>query len=171
MSDEKGKKEEPKMAPRDEAQRKVRRPLGVGRQKLSLTKEQQEYFRSRGEVPRWVNDTPGRLEDASEGDSYRFVTKAELSGKGQVGQATVPGNASSRMTRVVGSNEDGSPITAYLMAKPIEDYEADMRERVDKIEAKEAEMKEGIDSYGAPGLDGRYIPQAGISVQRNRNQR
>lgn len=168
MVEEKGKKE---VAPREVEERKQRRPLGVGRQRLALTPKQLAYFRAREEVPRWINDKPGRLEAASQEDSYRFISKEELQKLGGVvGEAgRQPGDdLGGCVSRIVGREDDGSPITAYLMVKSKADYDADMAERTSKIEEREAEMQQGIDSYGAPGMDGRYIPGAGISVQRNR---
>jgi hypothetical protein len=148
--------------------RRDRVPLGTPRMKLSISKAMQEYFEGRNEVARWINDEPGRLEAASEEDTYRFVTKREFPGTYRVevgqGDLTAREGIDSRISRVVGTREGGQPVTAYLMAKPKEDYEADQRDKMKLVSDREDAMRQGIDSQGRPGVGGRYIPSTGIKI-------
>jgi hypothetical protein len=151
-----------------ETGRRERIPLGTPRMKLSISKPMQEYFKRRDEVPRWINDEPGRLEAAEHEDTYRFVLKREFPASFQVGSGqdiTQRDGIDSRISRVVGARDSGQPIVAYLMAKPREHYEADQREKTRLIDEKEEAMRQGIDSYGRPGdKEGRYIPTTGIKI-------
>jgi len=156
---------------RDRVARRERVPLGTPRMKLSISQAMQDYFNERNEVPRWINDEPGRLEAASEEDTYRFVTKREFpqTYRAEVGQGdlTAREGIDSRISRVVGTREGGAPVTAFLMAKPKTDWEVDMTEKAEIINAREESMKAGVDSYGRPGdKEGRYIPSPGIKITR-----
>lgn len=151
--------------------RRERVPLGTPRQKLSISKSMQEYFAERNEVPRWINDDPGRLEAASEEDTYRFVCKTEFPRmyRVQVGQGDITEREGidSRISRVVGTREGGAPVTAYLMAKPKADYDADQAEKMRLVDERENAMRQGVDAYGRPGdKEGRYIPSPGIKITR-----
>ena len=167
-------KVEPKVDVQEEVveERRQRIPLGTPRMKLNISKPMQEYFDGRNEVLRWINDEPGRLEAATHEDSYRFVTKREFPSifNAEVGDGdlTERDGIDSRISRVVGTRDSGVPVTAYLMAKPREDYEADMKEKMAVVDRKEEAMKKGVDSYGRPGdTEGRYIPSPGIKITRS----
>jgi hypothetical protein len=149
--------------------RRERIPLGTPRMKLNVSKPMLDYFNARGEVLRWINDEPGRLEAATVEDSYRFVTKNEFPDIYKIGQGdlTEREGIDSRISRVVGTRDSGVPVTAYLMAKPKADYDADQMEKAALIDQKEDAMRRGVDSYGRPGdSEGRYIPSPGIKITR-----
>jgi hypothetical protein len=144
--------------------RRERQPLGTARQKLSLSPKTKQYFKDRQEVLRWVNNDPGRLEAASEEDSYRYVGQSELSGSPiPIGEG-VPvggqGTVGSLVTRIVGTRSDGSPVIAHLMAKPQADYDEDMADKADGIKRKEAAMKRGMTEH----VENMYIPSTGIKI-------
>ena len=151
--------------------RKHRVKFGSSEQKLGISKDQQEYFERKGEVCRWFNDKTGRLERA-EGLEWRYVTKDEIApgGIGKTGDTTAVENMGNKVSRVVGKEDDGTPITAYLMAIPKEFYEDDQKEKSEKLLEKEKAISQGIDSQGRPGdKEGRYVPaHTGISIRRGR---
>lgn len=66
----------------------------------------------------WANDVGTRIYDLTKDDDYDHVTlsKAEAS-------------ENDRVRRPVGQNEDGSPIYAYLLRKPMEYHLADRAEK------------------------------------------
>lgn len=139
--------------------RKGRRPLGSFRSKLAV----EGYDIPKNKVPRWINDVPGRLKLAEEG-SYAFVDDPEK--EIVVGEEPLSGRDSlaSKVSRIVGTNSDGSPLKAYLMVIDKDLYEEDQREKqkiVDKVE--DAINRGAIE--GEPGTDGRYIPKDGIKVE------
>jgi hypothetical protein len=138
--------------------RKERIPLGIPRKKLD--------FPSRpGFVRRVIVDRPGRLEDA-ERAGYQFVTEATLHGDASPKDLTERESVDSRITRVVGTHEDGRPMYGYLMEIPEELYKEDQRTKQAVIDKMEAAMRRGQDDQGGPGQDGRYIPRVGIKIER-----
>lgn len=159
-----GEERENQQISRRSRRRRERQPLGTTRTKLSIPPKLRQLFADQQEVPHWINDDPGRLEAATMEDSYRFVDKKELSGVpipvGE-GEAVVdPLALGSKVAVVVGSRRDGSPVTAYLMAKPLEDYEEDMRTKRAAIDQKEAAMKRGM----TEPVENMYIPATGIKI-------
>lgn len=144
--------------------RRQRLPLGTARLKLSLSPATKQYFKDRGEIPRWINNEPGRLETATEEDSYRFVLKTELASDplpvGQGSQLSAREGLGSAVSRVVGIWPDGSPKVAYLMAKPVEDYEEDQQAKADAINRKEQAMRQGL----TEPVERMYVPSTGIKI-------
>lgn len=150
--------------------RKERIKFGQPVQKLGLSQKQQDYFERRGEVVHWFNDEPGRLTQA-EGQDYRFVTKDEIEagGIGKEGDPTVVENVGERISRVVGTKDNGDPILSYLMAIPKEFYEDDQKAKSEKLLEKERAIMQGIDGQGRPGVDGReLVKHTPISMRRGR---
>jgi hypothetical protein len=144
--------------------RRSRRPFGKSIQKLSLSAGMQEYFDGRDEVVRWVNDEPGRLHEFTVDGDYRFVDRKEL-GLDSSEDATSHEGLGARMSKVVGTRDNGTPIVAYLLAEPKEFYEEDKRKKFEIGEEKMQAISQGIDAGGRPGdKEGRYIPKQGISI-------
>jgi hypothetical protein len=113
-----------------------------------------------GYVRRWVNDDPGRLDAAQQG-GYEFVlgeSKSEGGATEGMGQ---------KISRVVGSYDSGNPKTAYLMEIKKEWYDEDQRAKQGNVDLSEAALRRGTDEHGQPGVDGRYIPKSGISIDSN----
>lgn len=131
-------------------ERRVRVPLGVPR--LKMTAPQRP-----GYVRRWVNDDPGRLDSAQQG-GYEFV----------LGEVRSEGGATdgvgAKISRVVGSNDNGTPKTAYLMEIKKEWYDEDQQAKQASVNQTEAALRRGSDEHGEPGRDGRYVPESGISI-------
>ena len=141
------------------ANRRERIPIGTPRRKLVADIPE-------GKVGHWFNDKwskdPTRIQDALRG-GYTFLTKDKT---GKVGEEVEDGNKDmgSRISRTVGPNDDGSPITAYLMVIDEELYEEDQEEKevghgeTDKQIARgQLEQKPG---------DKRYIPRDnGIDIK------
>lgn len=86
-------------------QRKERVPLGVPRKKLEAQ-----------EIPgfhlRWINDYPGRIQEAQKG-GYSFVTEEET----KLNDFVTPGNSDlgTHVKRLVGKDDQGGALYAYLM--------------------------------------------------------
>lgn len=137
---------------RDEEGRKKRIPLGVPRSKLNAP-QRQGYYR------RFINDTVGRITGAISG-GYNFVSKTDLNRrqKGMTGDDFKQGEAERRL---VGRQEGGEPLFAYLMEIPLEWYEADQKEKMDAILETEAVMKRGPEEGNAQGM---YAPKGGTNV-------
>lgn len=125
-------------------ERKKRVPLGGYRSKLAIPENLVDRKRY---VPRWINDIPGRINQARDG-GYTNVEDP---------------NTGEDITAIVGRDESGQPITAYLMQIDKDFYEEDFQEKqkeVDKID--EAIYKGRVSEQ--PG-DMRYIPSEGIKYE------
>lgn len=94
----------------DRPARTKRIPFGVARSKLGVTLELPGYHLH------WVNDTAGRIAEAQQG-GYTFVEPKEI---GEAGQ-------DSQVKRLVGTQEDGQAMYAYLMKLENEFYEEDQK--------------------------------------------
>jgi hypothetical protein len=138
-------KEQP--APVQVAPRKKRQPFGVARSKLGVNKT------ISGQHLRWVNDEPGRVQQALDGD-YSFVTPEE------VGREASPDN---KVKVLAGVQKNGDPMYAYLMKIPEEYYLEDKEYSVKQLDAIDDAIRGGrLDkSVG----DGRYVPEGGISYK------
>lgn len=144
---------------RNEGDRPTRKRRGVFnglRQKLQVF----------GEIPGYhlcyINDVPGNIIQAKDG-GYEFVSSKEI----EFGNDSVVSRNATEGTGVkvlVGTNEDNSPMFAYLMKIRNEFYEedqADIQAYSDKIN----EQIRGGNIEGSVGRDGRYIPKSGITIR------
>lgn len=144
---------------RNEGDRPTRKRRGVFnglRQKLQVF----------GEIPGYhlcyINDVPGNIMQAKDG-GYEFVFSKEV----EFGNDNVVSRNATEGTGVkvlVGTNEDNSPMFAYLMKIRNEFYEedqADIQAYSDKIN----EQIRGGNIEGSVGRDGRYIPKSGITIK------
>jgi len=138
------------------AERKKRIPLGTPVRQLSLPNK------PKGKQVRWINDNwarhPDRIQQALQAD-YEFIdATGQVVGDGDDGNQ----NLGSRLSRPVGTNPDGSPITAYVMAIDKELFDEDQKIKlveVDKIDAaiKGGKHKNALGDHG-------YIPNEGRGI-------
>lgn len=117
--------------------RRKRNVLGRGRYKLSTP-----------EIPgyktRWANDDGIRIQELTEMNDYDFVLSHEISN--EVGDPNVGGgnqDLGARVSRVVGTKANGDPLYAYLLKIKKEFYEADQKEKQDRIDEVERQIKRG----------------------------
>lgn len=135
--------------------RRERVPFGGSRMKLSFPDNP-------GKQRRWVNDVGGRCELAEQG-GYDFVTDEGT----KIGDTAVgSGNQDlgSRISRVVGTNPDGSPMRAFLMEIDKDLFESDRNEKQKRLDVIDAQIRGG-NVEGRVGQDGRYIPNEGITYK------
>lgn len=129
---------------------KRRRRASVGGFALKLDAPKRE-----GYVRRWVNGDPARiavLEDLG----YAMVSEpAGKDTKRTDGQGT-------RISRHAGKLESGAPMQAFLMETPIEEYNAGIAEKEDRLKPFEEAIRSGADPTG--GLDKGEIYQPGRST-------
>lgn len=127
----------------DRPQRSKRIPFGTARTKLGITMMIDGYHLH------WVNDSAGRVAEAQAG-GYTFVEPKEI------------GDASkeSSIRRLVGTNEDGTAMYAYLMKIENAFYDEDQKDVQAIADKFELAIRRGeLDSR--PG-DKRY--NAGIKI-------
>jgi hypothetical protein len=138
------------------AARRERVPLGAPRLKLSAP-ERPGYKR------RWINDVGGRPEQAEAG-GYEFVTDTGL----QIGETAVgSGNQDlgSRVSRIVGTLPNGQPKRAYLMEIREEFYENDQKEKQQRLDKIDDQIRGGTFNPDNDNDTKRYVPTAGISLK------
>ena len=128
----------PVAAPRQRPRDLNRKPFGTHEQKMAFP-ERPGYHRH------IFNDTPGRIERAKAA-GYEHVMDSR-------GNPTM---------MVVGKDEAGKALNAYLMEMPQEWYDEDMADRQNEQERTMAAIKRG--SHSAP--ENSYVPQKGISLER-----
>lgn len=128
-------------------------PLGVPRLRLDVKKKP-------GYKRRWINDRGDRIAQALEG-GYRLVGKddTEFTDEDTANRNDALNNA---MSKIV--NSDGTK--AYLMEIPIPWYVEDQKKKMELVDATENGLRQGMDEHGAPGRDGRYIPEEGIKISK-----
>lgn len=131
-----------------EKQRKVRVPLGVPRSKLATPQIPGYHLH-------WLNDEPGRLDQAEAG-GYEFVLTKELQGES--------GNTDlgEKVSRIVGRNEDGTPLRAFLMKLKETWYREDQRAKQKVVDETDNAIRKG--TFNQKPDDRRYVPREGISI-------
>ena len=138
-------------------------PMSVPRPKLSTPD-------LAGHHAHWVNDYPGRVLQAQDA-GYLFVDKAEAaitSGDLAGGSIGVGSDMGSRVSQVVGKNEDGSPLRAYLMKIPNQYYEEDQRDSQARVDNIHSAMKDGKQSVDGDGSN-RYVKSMNMKSTYSRS--
>lgn len=138
--------------------RRKRTPFGVARLKLSLDDDTLKRLEKDDLVPRWINDEDhgSRIRNAIDG-GYEFV---ESSGAEEVGGESV--ETDRRIKKLVGSNHDGSPKYAFLMAIPRKFYEEDSKAKEENNKLVDDAIRggtpAGLKSHGIdPSKGGTYV--------------
>ena len=130
--------------------RKARVPLGTPKQRLAAPVRA-------GFKRRWVNDVPGRVQHAIDGGYTHVRVKA-------------PDESDADRTinrkEVVGTKQDGSALTAYLMEIPEKFYKEDQKTKMAEIDKVDETIQRG-NIRGADPEDTKryYVPSEGISVK------
>ena len=132
--------------------RAERTPLGSFRSKLTVADKDPAF------VYRWINDSPGRVEQAQAG-GYEHVNDATT---GETGETNT--DVGSRTSSIVGRSEDGKGMRGYLMRIPKDFYDADQADK-QKVNDAVDEAISGGSVEGEPGKEGVYVPKSGISYQ------
>ena len=138
----------------DRPQRKKRKPAGGTYSKLSvdIPKDMKDKYHYH-----WINDTPGRILQAQNGD-YEFVSPQEVGLNEQNFGDLV---RDSKVRVYAGVNDDGNPIFAYLMKIRIEWYKEDQAEMQEQVDRIDTAMRKGKLNDVPMG----YIPEGGIQIR------
>ena len=114
------------------------------RSKLAIPEDIEAKLKAEGRTPRWVNDEGNRIHNLTVRDDYDKVD----------GVAPVP----------VGTAEDGSPILAHLLSKPL-GFIAEDRDKADerRKDVERAMVKGRVP--GSPAAEAAPVPgQMGAST-------
>ena len=108
-----------------------------------------------GYVGRWINDMGGRIARAQEG-GWEFALDHAIDAEDK------------RRSRVVGTQDNGNPMTAYLMMIREEFYDEDQALKQVPLDEMDAAMRRGV-PQGAEDRDqsGFYVPDEGINISRD----
>ena len=135
------------------APRRRRASTGGFRQKLDAP--QREGF-----VRRWVDDSPARVMEMQE-LGYDFAhEQAGTGAKRTDGQG-------SRISRMGGKRDDGSPHQLVLMETPASEYAVGAKEKEDALKPFEDALRAGADTTGR--LQDTYTPSERSSITHQRS--
>lgn len=109
----------------------------------------------------WLNDYAGRIQQAQQG-GYEFVTAEEIGGMVNSNVTDRNNDLGEKVRMLVGHNDQGGPLYAYLMKIPEEFWLEDQA----AIQARNDLVDAAIRSGKAPGVntEGQYIPREGIKM-------
>ena len=128
--------------------RRRRAAIGGFRQKLDAPQRP-------GYVRRWVDDSPARIMEM-QGLGYDFVhEQAGAGAKRTDGQG-------SRISRMGGKRDDGSPYHLVLKETPADEYAIGVAEREDQLKPFESALRSGADTTGR--LQASYKPSDTSSI-------
>lgn len=130
------------------APRRRRAPVGGFRQKLDAP--QREGF-----VRRWVDDSPARVIEMQE-LGYDFAQDHAAEG------AKRTDGLGSRISRMGGKRDDGSPHQLVLMETPASEYAVGFKEKEDALKPFEDALRAGADTTGR--LQDTYKPSNSSSI-------
>ena len=121
------------------AERRAKHNNDVGPSyRLTIPDNILEYLNQNDLIPRFINDSDnGRIYDKTQRDTWDFLNSAEVSIDPR---NSIPGGE--RISRRVGTKEDGSPLLAYLCVKPRKWYEEDAKKRNKPHEEMMAQIRE-----------------------------
>ena len=95
----------------------------------------------------WLNDSPGRIDQALE-NGYEMVTSEEIGG--------------GAIERLVGVQDSGEPLKAYFMKIRIDWYNEDQAALQNRVDRVDHAIKTG---RNAKDTEGFYTPQQGIKIK------
>jgi len=128
--------------------RRRRAPVGGFRQKLDAPQRE-------GYVRRWVDDSPARIMEMQE-LGYDFAQDQAATG------AKRTDGLGSRISRMGGKRDDGSPHQLVLMETPKEEYDIGRQEKEDSLKPFEEALRSGADTTGR--LQDAYKPSVSSSI-------
>lgn len=129
----------------DRPQRKTRTPFGVPKFKLGVPMQIEGFHLH------WINDTPGRVQEALS-SGYQFVVPKEVG---------IP-TEETQVKRLVGTQESGEPLYAYLMKIELDYYEEDQKELQRQVDMFDNLVRQG--KLEQATNDKRYQPGTGIKI-------
>lgn len=137
----------------------------TGRRPMSIPMRKMELPEIPGFHVHWINDYPGRLEQAQDG-GYEFVDRAEVRLNDR-GVSPTDSDLGSRVSMVVGANADGTPLRAYAMKIKQEWYDEDqatIAARNDQIDHAIRRGKQQVEGESDGDARQRYVRTADIKI-------
>ncbi len=125
--------------------RKERKPIGSPEKKWDCPMDDGYYYRVFNDD--WMT-RPGNIQRA-QAAGYEFVENDEEKQK----------------PKIVGTNDNGTPIRGFLMRIPQEIHDEDQLVKQKNVDMIDKQIKAGSFQQGVS--DGRYIPSGGIKITEN----
>ncbi len=145
-------------------EKRQRVPFSGHRTKLQLSVQDQKGFEDRGEVPRWISDQDGRIQQA-EAAGYTFAKPDEAPSIGQYSLKKGNSDLNGKVSMVVSKNAN-PPIIGFLMKQKIEDYLEDQASKELRNQmVDDALRKNKAGDPGGVGVESAYVP-SGITLTR-----
>jgi hypothetical protein len=114
--------------------RENRKPFGSQTQKLA-------YKKREGYHHHWFNDVPGRIAAAKEAGYTHVIDET----------------TQKPIQMVVGTTQQGGPLTGFLMEIPEEWFQEDMQKQQDAVDEKEETIRRGqVEATDPRDRDGRF---------------
>lgn len=110
----------------------------------------------------WFNEDSTNFAFA-EAACYTHVKKGEVSLR--PGVTPLNTDLGDKVSMVVGRNENGTPVRAFLMKQPIEIWRANQQEDHERRRAESQEMQQG--RHAAQVVGNSYLPRERISLDSN----
>lgn len=129
-------------------------PMTGSSQKLQLSESEQRAFAERGYVPRWFNDVPGRIAQATNA-GWTFVSPEHATSVGAGGLHQENTDQGSQVSKVV--NTLGTTTRAYLMEIKKEWWDESQALK----EEKNARVDQALEpvTQGGQSIEGGYTPK------------
>ncbi len=159
-------------AGQEKKQRRMRSDMSMGRlMRLSFPEDCLDRTKFRYRV---INDKQGgRLQDLTDSnyDNWSFVTKQEMQetskrNRGDPYDARKDTDPGEKVSRIVGTHQDGTSMRGYLCKKPIDWFEEDIQKAQAHITEQESMMKHGppVSEEGLHGETSYALP--GNTIRR-----
>jgi len=132
-----------------------RRRASTGGFRTKLDAPQREGF-----VRRWVDDSPSRIAEMHD-LGYDFAQE-----KAGASEATRTDDIGTRMKRMAGKRDDGSPHHLVLMETPVSEFDIGKAEKEERLKPFEEALRAGVDTTGR--LSEAYKPRDGSSISHKR---
>lgn len=107
----------------------------------------------------WLNDYAGRIQQAIQG-GYDFVTADEVGGLVNSNVTDRNSDLGEKVRMLVGQDEKGGPLYAYLMKIPVDFYEEDQK----ALQARNDLVDEAIRNGKPPGVKSEGFYDGGIKM-------
>lgn len=109
---------------------------------------------------RWINDDGSRIDQMTKDDDWDLMRDPSKVAKPD------SDDMGGMISKIVGRNENGVPMRAYLARKPKQFYEEDQRDKRQSIEQTMAAIKRGVPQTEAQPLgEHGYVPNGPGAIQ------
>ena len=155
--------------PRQQEERDRRRRRGAGDylagQKLGVN---EEFLDRKNFEYRWINDDGQRVQSLTVQDDWDLIDDPSKAGKEDVD------GLGTKVAKVVGRNDAGQPLYAYLARKRRDWHEEDQRKKQEPLDQIDETIRRGTNNRSASETAELsrygYVPEGAISMRDGRRK-